>query len=850
MNYLKFTFIFFITISYANNSHLAYFTEFLNTTNNGKVPPPTISTNLEPYQYYLFGDIGNDIVGLNAQYAWQRGITGQGVQVADIEFSWNLEHSEFSHLADQLIYGPGWRPGTITDADSALNDAQLQHGTAVLGILVADSNGLGTTGMVYGADKAFVFSESTGRSTALKHAIDSLNPGDVLVLEMQTNGGNLDNGTSPGANYVPAEYQESIWQLTRQAVDQGIIVVAAAGNGNEPLDSAFYSDYIDRGHSGAIIVGAANHQGRTKASFSTHGKRVDLAGYGNYNVYTTGYGDFNPSADSNEHYTTRFAGTSSATPMVAGAVALVQSFSKTEQNHTLTPSEVRSLLKLTGTLQGDPMNGNIGPIPNIQAAIELMESTTPQLLTVNDGRGTGLYYSGGEVILTANPPGPAEVFTGWVGDIGTIQDPQALETEIIMPNTSAQVTATYGPKEGIDGNWKHYLTDIKRWDGGPDIQNAVEYDSFREAIITQDHQIYYNQDSIYKYTDDSFASHALSVSSDGVVWQSDGYKIYEFNANKLFTYYEYGANTGWDSQSGGVTQPQPDDDGNLWFSNLWYDSIFVYDGVNAISVDPFAPQVIRKDPQGRMWFGGTDNSGNNGLIKQWNGTSFEDLSIPSSLVPGPYTINDIEISSQGAIWVAIEALEYSQRENYGGVLVYQSNQWTHYQTQTGLLHNRVLEIEIDSYGQVWIGSEGGLSVFYQGIFKHYPPESWGQDSSLYQGSEVKDIAIDSNEDIWIAARGIHQLQNQTPSTAITSSLLTKSKIGVSLRNNEVTLYDSFGPLGKIDFQITNLRGQVVFQYQGVVQAKQVTLKVPELSEHHVYLITGNTQGGSIQRLIK
>lgn len=160
----------------------------------------------------------------------------------------------------------------------------------------------------------------------------------------------------------------SVWTLTRSATDSGIIVVAAAGNGNQDLDGAAYTEYRDRGDSGAIIVGAGlpdtNHD---KETFSTYGLRVNVQGWGR-RVITLGYGEYaNYGVDDRQTYTSRFAGTSSASPFVASAAAALQSLAEAELGYRLTPAEMRELLIDTGIPQGS--GGHIGPFPNMAAAI-------------------------------------------------------------------------------------------------------------------------------------------------------------------------------------------------------------------------------------------------------------------------------------------------------------------------------------------------------------------------------------------------------------------------------------------------------------------------------------------------
>jgi hypothetical protein len=173
---------------------------------------------------------------------------------------------------------------------------------------------------------------------------------------------------------VPAIYDAIV-----SAVSAGIIVVEAAGNGHQNLDHAAYGTTFPQGRadSGAIIVGAggAGMQGcnaaRTRLDFSNHGRRVDVQGWGQC-VATTGYGALQ-GGDHNAWYTAGFGGTSSASPIVASAAAIVSSIAES-RGVRLSPRDVRAILKSTGRPQTAGLAGNIGPLPNLRAAIAAIGS--------------------------------------------------------------------------------------------------------------------------------------------------------------------------------------------------------------------------------------------------------------------------------------------------------------------------------------------------------------------------------------------------------------------------------------------------------------------------------------------
>lgn len=89
---------------------------------------------------------------------------------------------------------------------------------------------------------------------------------------------------------------------------------------------------------------------RSRIWFSNYGKIVNVQGWG-FHVATLGYGDLQGDASENKWYSLRFSGTSSASPIVTGAVACVQGRAKAKNGAPLTAAKVRSILMSTGTAQ-------------------------------------------------------------------------------------------------------------------------------------------------------------------------------------------------------------------------------------------------------------------------------------------------------------------------------------------------------------------------------------------------------------------------------------------------------------------------------------------------------------------
>jgi subtilisin family serine protease len=189
------------------------------------------------------------------------------------------------------------------------------------------------------------------------------------------------------------QFWGDVFSAIKAAVDKGITVVEAAGNGNENFDLPIFNGTGLQKDSGAIVVGAgvppANHVDfdgfgaslpgysslgvpRSRIFFSNFGKIVNVQGWG-WHVTTLAYGDAQGGASENVWYTLRFSGTSSASPIVTGAVACLQGRSKVKNGGPLTPAKIRSILVATGTPQvpgpGVPLSQHIGPLPHLPKAM-------------------------------------------------------------------------------------------------------------------------------------------------------------------------------------------------------------------------------------------------------------------------------------------------------------------------------------------------------------------------------------------------------------------------------------------------------------------------------------------------
>ena len=348
--------------------------------------------------------------GVDARYAW--GILGgdggdADLQFIDIEKGWVLDHQDLpAKVPPHSIYGD--------------NAAEFGHGTAVLGIVLADDNNMNPS---HPNDKACVGISphvskvnvaSPWRWDEAKHEwiysvaeaiLALINPdepilqfGDVLLLEVQTR--SVDR---IGYRELPVEVQEAEFIAIKRATDLGIVVVEAAGNRGDDFDqnggSPLLFNWTNRQFSlnpssphfldsGAIIVGAAGS--RTRGQNGNFGNRIDCYAWDD-SIWTTGYKDDTTPKDAlgNDTVDTKcymgFGGTSGASAIIAGVALSLQGIAHANQtegaadgiDNRFSPTKLRDLLKdpTTGTLsqnstQANPNVDRIGVMPDLRKIIQ------------------------------------------------------------------------------------------------------------------------------------------------------------------------------------------------------------------------------------------------------------------------------------------------------------------------------------------------------------------------------------------------------------------------------------------------------------------------------------------------
>lgn len=193
------------------------------------------------------------------------------------------------------------------------------HRTHVAGIVAAEKNGIGVVGVAPMAElyiaKAFGKSGKTDYRAIERSALWLADCG-VDVINM-----------SFSSSFTSHRYSTLVRMLHRK----GITIICAVGNEGMSGDNTIgYPANFDE----TIAVSAVDVN-KNIAEFSSKGSAAEISAAG-INIYST-YKDNGYAV---------LSGTSMATPIITGAVALLQAKGRMRYNRRLTPDEIRLLLNI------------------------------------------------------------------------------------------------------------------------------------------------------------------------------------------------------------------------------------------------------------------------------------------------------------------------------------------------------------------------------------------------------------------------------------------------------------------------------------------------------------------------
>ncbi len=458
-------------------------------------------------------------------------LDGEGIRVGLIDLGCLVDHEEFT--CAQVLPGdplgtcvlPYEVPRVIPEAGQTqidLTATEIGHGTACMGMLVAGDNGFGVTGIAKAAQGYFYPIVSQEQGFRLGNAMVSmledfaspdvefgLGSVAVIPLAVAPDGGVGPNESSTQPLTIVAQW----YTLLRLATDLGVTCVIPAGNSCSPIGAE--ADPALR--SGAIVVGAANPGSFREISpvgCSTTGSPysaapgpfsrcpssnfiggdgdggvVDCFGWG-LGVATTGglqdlfVGQVPPAGDSRRRaYTDTFGGTSAASSMIAGGVAVLQAFSIQRYGIPMQPERLAQVVRNNGIPQAGRTYDNIFGFPGSDIPCQPDWAIGQQVRRIGDsefGRGVfpqlveaanDILYEGGPCeVVEIDPLPPQQISLTSAGVVGNDEITVTMNSDVCTwyAFTDADwIDITTPSGSGADGGNRVVFTAEPNFEEGP-----------------------------------------------------------------------------------------------------------------------------------------------------------------------------------------------------------------------------------------------------------------------------------------------------------------------------------------------------------------------------------------------
>jgi subtilisin family serine protease/subtilisin-like proprotein convertase family protein len=363
------------TLTDADGDGVITFRDLNHSSNSGKVTDNNGNGVIDPA----------DIFRSTSQGGWLDGVDQDSNGYVDDLFGWDFANNDNDPMDDN------------------------NHGTHVAGTIGAvGNNGVGVTGINWSLSlMALKFLDSSGNGLVSRA---------VMAIDYATTKGvKLTNHSWGGANY-----SASLAAAISRARDAGHIIVAAAGNSGQNLDSSpQYPASYSTSYNNVITVASVNSSDQLASSSNYGANTVTLAAPGVSILSTV----------RNNGYS-YFSGTSMAAPHVTGAIALYWA-----SNPTLSYTQVIDKLKASV----DPISGLSGKVltgGRLNVG-KMFDSTTPSGPKVVDAQWGGLEpFTLDRLRVTFDKAINVNTFTS--GDIVSFVGPGG------SISTSYQITAVSG----------------------------------------------------------------------------------------------------------------------------------------------------------------------------------------------------------------------------------------------------------------------------------------------------------------------------------------------------------------------------------------------------------------------
>lgn len=422
---------------------------------------------------------GNDI---NVVTAWDT-YNGSGINIAIVDDGLQVAHPDLAPNARTDIdidinYG---------DNDPSPDLAGDDHGTACAGVAAArGNNGIGVSGSAPQAGLVGVRLISAAATDAqeaqgLNHQLTAANAADRVSIYSNSWGPADDGATLEGPGpLAKAALQNGV---TNGRGGLGAIYVWAGGNGGT-ADNANYDGYANNRFT--IAVAASGGAGQ-QSSYSESGSCIVInapssySGGGITTVDRTGSAGYeDPPGD----YTYTFGGTSSATPLAAGSIALLLQAYPSLTWRDVIDVLIRSATKNSPTDTSWFTNGaglnyshkfgfgrvNVGnalavaathtPLPPPATPLTGGETLSPAI-TIPDNNATG-------ITRTTTISAPANFKVEYVEVDVVITHPYRGDLEMFLTSPSGTTSKIAATRNDSGDNYNHWIfTSVAHWGENP-----------------------------------------------------------------------------------------------------------------------------------------------------------------------------------------------------------------------------------------------------------------------------------------------------------------------------------------------------------------------------------------------
>jgi kexin len=364
---------------------------FAGCSENAPITKTSQGYDLTSQQWYLnntgqnSGSDSNATPGedLNMGNVWES-YRGNGIRLAIIDTGVDAIHYDLTRNLSMTLSGYYYNGTFKQDRERLLTDNQMNthkgfeaaHGTACAGVAAATDNGIGVTGVAPMATlvslNAFADDSDYG-SLSFEHALYHTG------MEVDISSNSWNDTIVNGPDDSSLELQAIKSGATYGRNGKGIVYLFAAGNEREVIpESSNNANWLRELNNPYVITVAALNADGNYSSYSNFGANILISAFGGeYGLHapaivTTdligdyGYDSqepayftsgkyqvhFNVAGNEEGDFTHVMNGTSAATPMAAGVVALLL-----EANPDLTYNDVRYILATTAR-KNNPTDGD------------------------------------------------------------------------------------------------------------------------------------------------------------------------------------------------------------------------------------------------------------------------------------------------------------------------------------------------------------------------------------------------------------------------------------------------------------------------------------------------------------